>query len=434
MPDRPTGRAKPARPPANAAAAADPVGDAFRSWVRTCSLAGWTGALGSETVHVTAAHGRVTAEAVRARWPVPAYRAAAMDGIAVRTSDCDPQVRTHTVPIRLSPGNFDPVDTGNLVPADRDAVVMREHVTFARDGDALISRPPAAGQHIRPVGEDIKAGAMVLPAGHRVRAVDTAAVAAAGHASILVRRRPIVAIVPTGNEIRAVGTVLAPGEILDTNSIMLTGLLEDAGCTAQTRPIVPDSSDEIAAAVLVAARTADLVLVLAGSSAGRDDHTSSVIAQLGHVAVHGVAMRPGHPVVLGVLGGTDRPDEAVDYPEPVDYPEAVDPPEAVEYPEAVEDAEAVGDVGEAGIDCRASTGRHDPAVGRSGVAPLPARPGMPATPVVGLGGVVTSSANSEAPPAPRPPTTQLCHTPLKNRSPVAGVASTKKLWPYCEFE
>jgi putative molybdopterin biosynthesis protein len=155
------------------------------------------------------------------------------------------------------------------------------------------------------------AGAVVLPAGHRIRPVDVAAVAAAGYVSLSVRRRPRVAIVPTGDEIRPLGSSLLPGEILDTNSLMLEGLLEDAGCEACALPVVADAPDDVAAALAGAAQSADVVLVLAGSSAGRDDHTRSVIDRLGRVAVHGVAMRPGHPVVLGVLGG-DAPDDAPD--------------------------------------------------------------------------------------------------------------------------
>jgi putative molybdopterin biosynthesis protein len=275
--------------------------------MRTCARAGWAGVLGAEAVAVTAARGRVTAEPVRARWSVPAYRAAAMDGIAVTSTQIntgDPSGSAANT-IMCSPENFDRVDTGDLVPTDRDAVVMREQVTFTPAGFAEISGPVIAGRHIRPVGEDIEAGTVVLPAGHRVRPVDTAALAAAGHSSILVRRRPKAAILPTGDEVRPVGASLAPGEILDTNSIMLAGLAEDAGCTTETLPVAPDLPDQIAAAVAEAASTADLVLVIAGSSAGRDDYTSSVISRLGRVAVHGVAMRPGHPVVLGVVGGAE---------------------------------------------------------------------------------------------------------------------------------
>jgi putative molybdopterin biosynthesis protein len=290
--------------------AAPPADEAFRTWMRTCAVAGWTGVLGTETVAVTAARGRVTAEPVRACWPVPAYRAAAMDGIAVTTASLNALASAASTSgatgpgtVRLPPEDFDRVDTGDPVSAGRDAVIMRERVTFTAGGAAEVCGPAIPGQHIRPVGEDIDAGVIMLPAGHRVRPADAAALAAAGHTRLVVRRRPKVAILPTGSEIRPVGTSLAPGEILDTNSIMLTGLAEEAGCTAETLPIAPDAPEHIAAAAAAAARTADIVLIIAGSSAGRDDHTSYVVGRLGQVAVHGVAMRPGHPVVLGVLGG-----------------------------------------------------------------------------------------------------------------------------------
>jgi putative molybdopterin biosynthesis protein len=282
-----------------------------------------------------------------------------MDGIAVTTGGVDAEIgaggaiAAGRAVIRLSPEQFDRIDTGDPVPEDRDAVVMRELVAFTPSGAAELSGPAVAGRHIRPVGEDIEVGAIVLPTGHRVRPADAAALAAAGHVSILVRHRPKVAILPTGDEIRPVdGAPLAPGQILDTNSIMLAGLAEEAGCVTETLPIVPDLPDRIAASVAAAASNADLVLVIAGSSAGRDDHTSSVIRQLGRVAVHGVAMRPGHPVVLGVLGGTDHSP------------------------------------GLSGIG-RENDVEDGAAESRDGL--LPVRPGAPAVPVVGIPGYPASA-------------------------------------------
>ncbi|MGY1662648.1 molybdopterin molybdotransferase MoeA [Geodermatophilus sp. SYSU D00705] len=276
---------------------ADPVAAAFSAWVRTCLSAGWHPAVSGETVPVGAARDRVTSAELRARHPVPAYRAAAMDGIAV-TSGPDPREG----PVELAPGEFDRVDTGDPVPGGRDAVVMREQVAFLPGGSAVVTGPwPSPGRHVRRVGEDVESGAVVLPAGHRIRPVDAAALAAVGRTTVSVRRRPVVAIVPTGDEIRPIGSPLRPGEILDTNSLMLAGLAEDAGCTALALPVIPDDPDRITAALAHAAERADLVLVIAGSSAGRDDHTGSVLDRLGRVAVRGVAMRPGHPVLLGVL-------------------------------------------------------------------------------------------------------------------------------------
>lgn len=161
------------------AVGADPVAEAFGAWMRTCTRAGWVAAVDVEVVGVGAAGGRVTAEPVRARWSVPAYRAAAMDGVAVQAADTDNA--TPRKPVRLLPMDFDLVDTGDLMLSGRDAVIMREHVRLAGDGSAEIDASVTPGRHVRSVGEDIQAGKLVLPVGHRIRPVDVAALAAAGH-------------------------------------------------------------------------------------------------------------------------------------------------------------------------------------------------------------------------------------------------------------
>jgi putative molybdopterin biosynthesis protein len=249
----------------------------------------------AEQVPVEDGVGRVTAAAVHARWSAPAFACAAMDGVAVRAAD------TATAPVVLAAGQFAEVDTGDPLPDDRDAVVMREDLLRHADGGVALRAPAAPWQHVRPVGEDMRAGELLLPPGHRLRPVDLAAAAAGGHRMLPVRRRPVVAIVPTGDEVRPLGAELRRGEVLDTNSLMLSAALSEAGCVPRVAPIAPDEPCRIAAAVRSAAAGADLVAVLAGSSAGRDDHTARVVDALGSVVVHGVAVRPGHPVLLGVL-------------------------------------------------------------------------------------------------------------------------------------
>ncbi|MGH3711113.1 MAG: molybdopterin-binding protein [Pseudonocardiaceae bacterium] len=298
-------------PPQDDPVGPDPVAEAFRAWMWTCAQSGWVAPIDAEIAGVAAAGGRVIAEPVRALWSVPAYRAAAMDGIAVHATDTS--TATPQRPARLLPGEFDLVDTGDLMPDGRDAVVMREYVCHAADGSAEIDTSVAPGRHVRPVGEDIQEGKLVLAAGHRIRPVDVAALAAAGHRTVRVRCRPVVAILPTGDEVRPFGTDLAPGEVLDTNSLMLAGMIGEEGGEAWQLPIAPDRPDRIATAVTQAAQRADIVLVIAGSSVGRDDHTASVVRRLGRIAVHGVAMRPGHPVLLGVLSG-NRPVPVVGVP------------------------------------------------------------------------------------------------------------------------
>ena len=224
-----------------------------------------------------------------------------MDGIALRAADT--QGASETAPLLLARDAFAVVDTGDPLPDGYDAVVMREHVHYV-SGQAELRAAVAPYQHVRSIGEDISATELLLPAGHRLRAVDVAAAAAAGATEIAVRRAPVVAILPTGDEMRPAGSELAPGELLDTNSLMLAAQARAVGCEAITLPIEPDDPDRIAAAIHGAIGQCDLMIVIAGSSAGRDDYTAQLVERLGALAVHGVAVRPGHPVVLGAIDAT----------------------------------------------------------------------------------------------------------------------------------
>jgi putative molybdopterin biosynthesis protein len=181
---------------------------------------------------------------------------------------------------------------------------MREHVHYDDTGRAELRAAVPPYQHVRSIGEDVSAGELLLPEGHRLRAVDLAAAAAAGQTQLTVRRKALVVILPTGDEVRPIGTEPGPGEIPDTNSLMLAEQAREVGCEAQVLPIEPDDPARIAAAVRAAAPRCDLLIIIAGSSAGRDDYTARVVAAEGTLAVHGVAVRPGHPVVLGVVGRT----------------------------------------------------------------------------------------------------------------------------------
>jgi len=253
------------------------------------------------TVALDEAVGRVTAEPIWATRSSPPFDAAAMDGIAVRAASS--YGASETAPLLLGAEAFVVVDTGDPLPDGYDAVVMREQVHFV-DGAAELRAAVAPHQHVRSIGEDISATELLLPAGHRLRAVDVAAAAAAGATSVVVRRAPVVAVLPTGDEMRPIGSELAPGELLDTNSLMLAAQARALGCEAITLPIEPDDQERIAAAVSGAVEGCDLLIVVAGSSAGRDDYTARLVARLGDLAVHGVAVRPGHPVVLGAVSET----------------------------------------------------------------------------------------------------------------------------------
>jgi putative molybdopterin biosynthesis protein len=201
--------------------------------------------------------------------------------------------------VRLAAGTFHWIDTGDPMPDGTDTVVLREWLLAQDDGSVLVTALERPKHNVRPAGEDFAAGEVLVPAGRRLRPGDLAAAAAGGHATVHVRRRPLVAIIPTGDEIRPAGSALRRGDIVDTNSVMLTARCRQLGAMPSVSPVVPDDPDALAAEVRGAADTADLVLVIAGSSRGRGDHAHAVLSQVGGVAVAGVAVRPGHPALLG---------------------------------------------------------------------------------------------------------------------------------------
>ena len=278
-----------------------PAAEALAAWRDACAAAGCPARVEAVRLSLAQAVGRVTAEPVWATRSSPPFDAAAMDGIALRATDT--VGASETSPILLGPELYEIVDTGDPLPGEADAVVMREHVHYEGDAAELRAAAPPY-QHVRSIGEDVSAAELLLPEGHRLRAMDVAAAAAAGATDLLVRRRPVVWVLPTGDEVRPIGEHTGPGEILDTNSLMLCAQAEEAGCEAVRMPIEPDDPERIAAAARAAAAECDLLILVAGSSAGRDDYTAAVVERLGTLAVHGVAVRPGHPVVLGTIDTT----------------------------------------------------------------------------------------------------------------------------------
>jgi putative molybdopterin biosynthesis protein len=273
---------------------------AYAQWIEACAAAGWHGTPALEQVPVRNGLGRVTTASVRARWSVPRSDCAAMDGIAIKAVPAAVGVW------QLAAASFTWVDTGDLMPAGTDTVVERERVQFGADGGAQITGPAPRGLNVRARSEDFPAGELLIPAGHRLRPADLAAAAAAGHATLEVARRPVAAIIPTGDEIRPVGSALGPGDVTDSNSLLLASRAEEAGTRPLVSDVQPDHPDAIAAEIRRAASAADIVLIIAGSSAGRSDHTAAVISRSGGLAVRGVAVRPGHPVLLGYA----QPDRA----------------------------------------------------------------------------------------------------------------------------
>ena len=300
--------------------------DAYAQFEAALAREGGVGPLPAEPAPLAEALGRVTAAPIWAKLSSPHYHAAAMDGVAVRAAET--AGATESTPLRLTLGRQAIwVDTGDPLPPDTDAVIMAEHVQESGDEVAIMAAV-APWQHVRPLGEDIVATGVVLPENHRLRPVDLGALAAAGHTSVPVRRRPRVAIIPTGTELvslpvrleardlRLAGddqqqasslkpqaSTLKPGQIIEFNSLMLAGQVREWGGQAARLAPVPDRRELLRAAIEQALAEHDIVVVNAGSSAGSEDYTAAVLAEIGTVAVHGVAIRPGHPVILGVAMG-----------------------------------------------------------------------------------------------------------------------------------
>jgi len=246
--------------------------------------------------------GRVTAAPVYARISSPHYHASAMDGMAVRSVDT--YGASETSPKQLKVGeDAVMVDTGDPLPDGYDAVIMIEDVHYVQPDVIEIIQAVPPWQHVRVVGEDVVATEMIMPANHLVRPVDIGAALAGGVNEIYVHPRPRVALLPTGSELVQPGAELKPGDIIEYNSRMLGAMVERWGAVPLRREITADDFPALRVAVAAAVDEADVVLVNAGSSAGSEDFTAGVIDSLGRVLAHGVATKPGKPVILGEVAG-----------------------------------------------------------------------------------------------------------------------------------
>ncbi|KMZ55150.1 molybdopterin biosynthesis protein [Dorea sp. D27] len=256
----------------------------------------------AEWVRTEESLGRITASAVHAKYCSPLYNAAAMDGIAVisahtaMASEASPQV--------LRQGeDYLVVDTGDPVRMPYDAVIMAEDVLEAEEDSVKIISPAPAWQHVRPVGEDIVAGEMLLAGNAKIRPIDIGVLLSGGIVKIEVVKKPEIGIIPTGTEIIEADEEPGEGDIIESNSRMFAAMTESGGGVPRRYATVPDDYEKIKEAVLTAVRENDIVIVNAGSSAGTEDYTVHILRELGEVLVHGVAIKPGKPVILSVVEG-----------------------------------------------------------------------------------------------------------------------------------
>lgn len=263
--------------------------------------------LETEPLPVDQALNRITAEATFARISSPHYHGSAMDGICVRAEDTFGATEFSPKKLKLitgeSPiaGAFAFVDTGNALPSWANAVVMIEKVHQIDDITVEIFEATAPWQNVRLVGEDVVATELLLPRSHRLRPYDLGALLAAGHTSVVVKAKPRVAILPTGDELIKPGDEVSPGRIVEFNSTMLSALISEAGGTATILPSASDNPAKLKEALREALQNHHLVAIIAGSSAGEHDFTAQIIEEEGELLVHGIDVMPGKPAVLGVV-------------------------------------------------------------------------------------------------------------------------------------
>ena len=262
-----------------------------------------------ETVPVGEALGRVTAEPLYAAISAPHYHACAMDGIAVAASVTFGA--SATTPVVVQPADYVVVDTGDPLPEGCDAVVMIEDVVFAEGhgmqdlGTCPVTLYAAVAPwgNVRQIGEDICAGEMLLTSNVRIEPAAMGAMLAAGVQVVSVIARPRVGIIPTGDEVVAPSANPRPGDVMEFNSTIFSGMVRTWGAEPVVYPIAKDKPDVVRCALQRALDECDIVLLNAGSSAGRDDYSARAVQEVGELLYHGIAIKPGKPAILGCAGG-----------------------------------------------------------------------------------------------------------------------------------
>lgn len=254
-----------------------------------------------ETIPVSEALNRVTRHATYAKYCSPLFNASAMDGIAVISERTKHASETEPVVLKEKE-DYVVVDTGDPIHPPYDAVIMAEDLVETEEG-VLIIASAAPWQHVRPIGEDIVAGEMILPSNHKIRPIDVGVLLSAGITEVEVVKKPEVAIFPTGTEIIEPEQTPEDGNIIESNSRMFENMVSEAGGIAHRFPPIIDDYKQIRDRIAEAVGEYDMVIINAGSSAGTEDYTVHVLRELGEVLVHGVAIKPGKPVILAIVKG-----------------------------------------------------------------------------------------------------------------------------------
>lgn len=258
----------------------------------------------TESIQTVDALDRVSAEAIYAKISAPHYNACAMDGIALdSTLTFGASERS---PARVAEKDFTWVNTGDPLPTGCDAVVMVEDV-IQGEGHITLNSAAVPWENIRQIGEDISAGDMVIPSYTVITPAIIGALLAAGVLNVSVITRPVVGVIPTGDELVPLTDNPQPGQIIEFNSAIFSAMLKQWGCVAKRYPIAQDTLPTITKALKKAAQECDAVILLAGSSAGKKDFAVSAMRSVGEVVVHGIAIKPGKPAILALADDPLKP-------------------------------------------------------------------------------------------------------------------------------
>ncbi|WP_044875050.1 gephyrin-like molybdotransferase Glp [Pseudomonas sp. LFM046] len=283
-----------------------PVEDAL---ARLLALAGAAQITDSETVPLAEADGRVLAEPLVAGLDLPPWDNSAMDGYALRLGDLsgEPLVVSQRIlagsaPQPLQPGTCARIFTGAPLPDGADVVEMQENVEVLEDGRVRFLEPLRAGQNVRPRGQETRVGDTVLPAGTRLGPIEMGLCASLGAAELVVRRRPVVAVISTGDELVPPGQPLGPGQIYNSNRSLLIAWLKRLGCAVLDAGILADDL-ELTRTALAGLAEVDLILSTGGVSVGEADFLGAALREEGELALWKLAIKPGKPLTFGHFRG-----------------------------------------------------------------------------------------------------------------------------------
>jgi molybdopterin molybdotransferase len=289
-----------------------PTGIAFAQALAITQRVGDSHRLAAERVTLRESRGRVLSETIEAPLSLPSFDNSAMDGFALRSADLESakyeglrlvgeQFAGRSIGFRLGPGECVRITTGAPVPEGADTIAMKENVRVEGER-VVIQNEILAGANLRRAGEDVETGQRLFAPGLTLNSAQLGLLAALGLPEVGVSRRPSVAVFTTGDELKPAGTTLAPGEIFDSNRLLLQSLLAEEGIATLSWPALPDDEARIAAALDDAAQAYDLILTCGGVSAGEKDLLPGLLARHGEIHFWKVMMRPGMPVLLGRWG------------------------------------------------------------------------------------------------------------------------------------